>query len=127
MKKRTAVLLLVLALTMTWLCVGCGNGSDDKVNALQLQQNKETDQSNARSLKSLVTVQYMTEEGIVDDTPDVYYLDSSGNDILTTTAGALRCEGYGDGYSNSINGDDIGYVWVYWDGTCVADINPSLD
>lgn len=89
---------------------------------------KGTDQSNARSLKSLVTTAYLTSEGnpLVTDEAKVYYMHKDANKILTSTSDALKCEGSGDGYATR-TGADSSYIWVYWDGTAVTETNPSLD
>jgi len=94
---------------------------------------KGTDQSNARSLKSLVTTAYLTSEGTpqVTDTAEVYYMNKTADGIIaktTGTANALACEGSGDGYSASTTGgSDSGFIWVHWSGSSVDKTNPSLD
>ena len=97
---------------------------------------KGTDQSNARSLKSLVTTAYLTQEGnpIVTDSAAVYYMNKTANGIIAgdttnATANALKCEGYSstDATYSSHTGADSAYIWVYWDGTAVTETNPKLD
>ena len=129
MKKRMMAILLALALMLSCLLVGCGSVVSPILEAGNQKAKLATDQSNARALKSIVTTKYLSYDG-VNGTPRVYYLNSDANDILTSTAGAMKCEGngehYGEYYSNSPNGGDAGYIWVYWNGSAVTDTNPSL-
>ena len=125
MKKRTVSILLALALMLSCLLVGCGSVVSPILEAGNQKAKLATDQANARALKSLVTTKYLSDDG-VNSIPRVYYMNTDVNDILTSTVGALKCEGIGDAYSNSPNGGDAGYIWVYWNGSAVTDTNPSL-
>lgn len=91
-----------------------------------------TDQSNARSLKSMVVTNYMS---YVDDpsnaksvvkggTAGKFYLSADGNSIQTSTSGAMECKG--NDTTNYQTGTDKGYVYVQWDGSAVTSSNPKL-
>ncbi|MBR3290436.1 MAG: prepilin-type N-terminal cleavage/methylation domain-containing protein [Clostridia bacterium] len=89
---------------------------------------KGTDQSNARSLKSMVVTAYLTGDGVKIQENGVYYLNKQANGILTEAGdNCLKCEGSGDGYNDSTKGNDAGYIWALWKDTAVSATNPSLE
>lgn len=90
-----------------------------------------TDRSNARSLKSMVTTTYLStpEDGLVKagaSNAKVYYMNKTATEIQVSASNALECEGSGTGYSSD-HSADAKYIWVYWDGSSVTDTNPSLE
>ena len=89
-----------------------------------------TDQSNARSLKSMVVTDYMSH---VDDGAGVvkaagkYYLSADGNSIIssTGTGAKMECKGKTSD-TNNYQTDDATHIWVNWDGSAVTSSNPKL-